>query len=147
MKNLEEIGDYIAAQKLELAAKNLRHLLKVQEEQVSLDNIVSSLERTIVDAHAGNPSDFSDILAAQTRILDATFNFYIDKAKNGYSEDDKINIALRAQRQTDRTINTWKRIKTEKPVQPRYIIRECRTYKKFPERTEQMLTDNAPLDL
>jgi hypothetical protein len=132
---LKDAADYVAAKKLELAARNLARLIKISEEQASLNNIVASLERTIIDAHAGNPDDFSDILAAQTRILDATFHFYINNADCKFTHDDKINIALRAQRQTDRTINTWKRIKTEPRV------------KKFPERTRQMLVNNAPLDV
>ena len=136
MSNIfKDAVDFVAAQKLELAARNLARLIKISEEQASLNHIVASLERTIIDAHAGNPDDFSDILATQTRILDATFHFYINHADGKFTHDDKINIALRAQRQTDRTINTWKRIKTE----PRT--------KKFPERTRQMLVNNAPLDV
>lgn len=130
MSNLfKDAVDFVAAQKLELAARNLARLIKISEEQASLDHIVASLERTVIDAHAGNPDDFSDILAAQARILDATFHFYIDNADGKCTHDDKINIALRAQRQTDRTINTWKRIRTEPKT------------KKFPKRTEQMLTN------
>ena len=123
-------ADFVAAQKLELAARNLRHLIKIAEEQASLENIVASLEQTIIDAHAGNPDDFSDILAAQTRILDATFHFYIDNSKGKYTDDDKVNIALRAQRQTDRAINTWKKLKS--------ITKE----KKFPKQSRQ----NAEMD-
>jgi hypothetical protein len=139
----QSAADFIAAKKLDLAARNLQHLLKIADEHVILDNIVESLERTIIDAHCGNSDDFSDILAAQARILDAAFNYYVNKSKDAYSEDDKINIALRAQRQTDKAINTWKRIKTEKPPKPRFVFRDD---KKFPERTEQMLVNNAPLD-
>lgn len=137
MSNLyKDTADFLAAQKLELAARNLARLIKISEEQASLNHIVASLERTIIDAHAGNPDDFSDILAAQIRILDGAFHFYIGHADGKFTHDDKINIALRAQRQTDRAINTWKRIKAEpKP-------------KNFLERTrQQKLTNNAPLDV
>ena len=123
----ESTVDFIGGQKLELAARNLARLTKISEEQYSLESIVNSLQETIIDAHAGNCDDFSDILATQARILDATFHFYIDNAKEKYGKDDKINIALRAQRQTDKAINTWKRIKTEPKT------------KKFAERTRQML--------
>ena len=135
MSNIfKDAVDFVAAQKLELAARNLGRLIKISEEQASLGKIVASLERTIIDAHAGNPEDFSDILAAQVRILDATFHFYMNHATGKFSHDDQVNIALRAQRQTDRAINTWKRLKTE----PRA--------KKSAERTEQKLVRNAPLD-
>lgn len=137
MSNLyKDAADFVAAQKLELAARNLARLIKISEEQASLNHIVASLERTIIDAHAGNPDDFSDILAAQARILDATFHFYINHATGKFSHDDQVNIALRAQRQTDRAINTWKRLRTEPKA------------KKFPERTRQMLVNSpsAPQD-
>jgi len=130
MSNLyKDAADFVAAQKLELAARNLGRLIKISEEQVSLNHIVSSLEQTIIDAHAGNPDDFSDILAAQARILDATFHFYIDNAQGKFTCDDKINIALRAQRQTDKAINTWKRIKTEprRAKRPVVILKEPAT--------------------
>ncbi len=123
--------DFIAAKKLELAARNLFRLIKISEEQCSLDHIVSSLQETIIDAHAGNPDDFSDILAAQARILDATFHFYIDNAQGKFTSDEKINIALRAQRQTDKAINTWRSLKAAPKT------------KKFPERTRQMLVNSS----
>ncbi len=137
-KELTRIGNYIAAQKLELAARNFARLIKISEEQASLTRIVASLESTILNAHNGNPEDFSDILAAQARILDATFYFYMDNAHGKFTRDDKVNIALRAQRQTERSINTWKRLS------------DAPRAKKSTERTRQMLTNNpesdAPLD-
>lgn len=137
-KELYRIGNYIAAQKLELAARNFARLIKISEEQASLNHIVASLETTILNAHNGNPEDFSDILAAQARILDATFYFYMNSAHEKFTRDDKVNIALRAQRQTERAINTWKRLSDT----PRA--------KKSAERTRQMLTNtpesDAPLD-
>ncbi len=115
-------AEFVATQKLTLAASNLQHLLKLQAEQTSLDAIVQSLQQTLIDAHAGNDDDFTDILAAQARILDATFHYYINNSRGTYSEDDKINIALRAQRQTDRAINSWKRLKQQKPRTIRHVI-------------------------
>lgn len=132
-EELNRIGNYIAAQKLDLAARNFARLIKISEEQASLKHIVASLEQTILNAHNGDPEDFTDILAAQARILDATFHFYVNHAQGKFTHDDKMNIALRAQRQTDRTINTWKRLTSEKT-------------KKSPERTRQKLVGHAPLD-
>ena len=132
-KEIYRIGNYIAAQKIELAGRNLARLIKISEEQASLKHIVASLEQTILKASNGDPEEFTDILAAQARILDATFHFYVNQADGKFTHDEKMNIALRAQRQTDRTINTWKRLTAEKT-------------KKSPERTRQKLVGHAPLD-
>ena len=115
MKNLESLGDYIAAQKLELAAKNLQHLMKIEAEQATLQNIVSSLSHILSEAKNGNTDDFSTMLANQSNVLDATFLYFIDLAKtSSYTHDDKINMALKAQRQVERSIRTWQRITDNK---------------------------------
>ena len=115
MENLESLGDYIAAQKLELAAKNLQHLIKIQDEQVSLDHIVTELKHRLNDARNGDPDDFSVMLANQSNMLDATFLHLLEAAKKStYTCDDKINLALKAQRQVERTIRTWQKITVEK---------------------------------
>lgn len=117
MKNLEEIGDYIAAQKLELAAKNLQHLMKIEAEQVSLQTIVSGLSRMINDARNGETDDFGSMLANQSNMLDATFLYFLDLAsKSPNSHDDKINMALKAQRQVERTIRTWRLVSEQKKI-------------------------------
>jgi len=117
MKTLTELGDYIAAQKLELAAKNLQHLIKIQDEQVTLENIVASLRTMLENAKGGDTDDFGAILANQSNILDATFLHLLDRAKDcSYTYEDKINLALKAQRQVERTIRTWQRITAEKKI-------------------------------
>lgn len=117
MENLESLGDYIAAQKLELAAKNLQHLIKIQDEQVSLDHIVTELKHRLNDARNGDPDDFSVMLANQSNMLDATFLHLLEAAKKStYTCDDKINLALKAQRQVERTIRTWQKITVEKKI-------------------------------
>jgi hypothetical protein len=117
MTDYKQTGDYVAAQKLDLACRNIQHLLKIQEEQISLNAIVDSLQESLGQAHANNPSDMRDILVTQTRILDATFHYYMHNAhKSTYTSDDKVTMALRAQRQTERTISMWSRL-TERDKQ------------------------------
>ena len=117
MKNLADHGDWLAAQKLELAARNLSHLLKIQEEQISLDHIVTELKHRLDDARDGDPDDFSVMLANQSNMLDATFLHLLEAAKKStYTCDDKINLALKAQRQVERTIRTWQKITVEKKI-------------------------------
>ena len=120
MKTLESLGDYIAAQKLELAAKNLKHLLKIQEEQASLENIVGSLQQTVIDAHANNPMDICDTMVVQTRILDAAFHKYVDHAgeRNTY---DSLEFAMKAQNQMLRTALAWKLLKTDTYIKRKII--------------------------
>lgn len=130
MTDHSNTNDEIANKKIELAAENIRHLLNIREEQASLQIITDSLLSTLRDTQNGVPDDFSAILAAQVRVLDATFHFYVNKAQNIHTQDDKINIALRAQRQTERTISAWKK------------LAGAAKNKNTVERTEQ----NAPLD-
>ena len=118
---------FLAAKKLELAAQNLRHYLKIRDEQVTLQAIVESLSAAQDEARSGNPESFGEILARQTEILATTFDFYLDKAQDAYTQDDKIMMALKAQRQMLSTVNTW---------------RHLEKIKKTEKRTEQ----NAPLD-
>ncbi len=102
----------LLAHKLELAARNLQHLLKIQQEQASLENIVASLEQTLIDAHGNNPMDACDRMTVQTQILDAVFHKFVGEAEQGYMRDN-LEFALRAQNQMLRTALTWKRLKTD----------------------------------
>lgn len=105
---LQDARNFIETEKLTLAARNLKYLLRLQSEQASLPQIVQSLERTLREAEAGKPRDFADILTTQARILDAAFHYYIEESNSPYSGLEKVNTALKAQRQTRQTIMSWK---------------------------------------
>lgn len=111
MIDYKQTGDYVAAQKLELACRNLKHLLKIQNEQASLENIVASLEQSLIDAHANNPLDLHEMLVLQARVLDAAFYYYTNHAPGSYCADDKIDRALKVQSQLVKTINMWNKMK------------------------------------
>ena len=121
MKTLSQHGDWLAAQKLELAARNLTHLIKINEEQTSLEHVVASLERTVIDAHSNDTSDLCDMMVVQARILDSLFYHYLDNAKGKYTCDDKIARAMKAQAQTVRTLHAWKKLKEERYVKHRIV--------------------------
>lgn len=121
MKNLEQHGDWLAAQKLELAARNLSHLLKIHQEQTSLENIVGSLQQTMIDTDANDPRDLCDMMTVQARILDGVFHRFLDDAHGKYTSDDKIAFAMKAQAQTVRTAMAWKRLKTETQIKHKFI--------------------------
>lgn len=129
------------AHRLELAAANLQHLFKIEKEQAAIENITASLEQTLTDAYANNPVDLCDMMAIQSRILDAAFNYFLEQSRNG-NNTMNLALALKAQNQVVRTINTWKKLKTETYIK-RKILNYPRHEKKRAERTGQ---NDAPLD-
>ncbi|PZQ45059.1 MAG: hypothetical protein DI551_08615 [Micavibrio aeruginosavorus] len=114
--DLKAAEDRLATERLNLAARNLQHLMKMQDEQVTLENIVAALRTSVTGALNGDRDDFSFILANQSNILDAAFLHYVERAKGSQWHADHINMALKAQRQTERTINTWHRINENKKI-------------------------------
>ena len=127
MKNLDDIADFVAAQKLELAARNLQHLLKMQQEQASLENIVGSLQQTVID--------ICDSMAVQMRIFDAVFQKYVFESDGSRFVDDKLGFALKAQNQMLRTAQTWKRLKAETEIKYK-LVTYMAPEKKQTERTD-----------
>lgn len=115
---------FLSAEQLNLAARNIQHYLKIQDEQVTLDAIVSALRETLTETRDGTSESLGDMLALQAKILDATFGFYMHNAHDAYNVDGKINMALKAQRQTISTINALQRM-------------DRQTIKKTAERTRQ----------
>ncbi len=101
----------LRTQELALAASNMKHYLKLPDNGPPIEDLVFSLEQSIADAHANNPIDFNDMLATQARLLDAGFHFMLDKAKDPFYAQDFLNMALKAQRQVQRTIMTWGTLK------------------------------------
>ena len=131
-------SDEIAAHKLALAAENLGHLLHIKTEQAAMENLSASLERTIIDAHANNPEDLCDMMATQSRLLDAAFHHFLEQTRKGTKGID-FTMALKAQNQTVRAINTWKKLKTET-----YIKRKIVTYSLPKEIRDERTGQNDP---
>ncbi len=138
MTYLTDAADFVAAQKLELAARNLLHILKIQQEQVTIDRVVSSIQQTMVDAHANNPTDLCDMMVTQARIMDSLFHFYLDESKGQYTEHDKIATAMKANAQTVRTLHAWKKLKEEN-----YIKRKIIGYSAPEEKNTRNELDNS----
>lgn len=105
MKDIvQAAGAFISAEKLNLAAQNLRHYIKIQDEQITMDKLVQDIRATLVTSR--KPENLSDMLALQAKILDAAFGYYMHEAHNAYCADSKVIMALKAQRQALSTINT-----------------------------------------
>lgn len=106
---MEHLPPFLERHQLELAARNLQHLIKIQDEQLHLDNVVASIQQSMLDAHANNPTDLCDMMVVQARIMDSLFHYYLDKSKaTPYTEDDKIGAAMKAQAQSLRTVQPGK---------------------------------------
>lgn len=105
---LKETESSLSVETLSLAAKNLQHYLKIQNETVTLDAIVHDLRNTLDHRHA--PENLSDILTLQAKILDAAFAYYMNKARDSYVSDDMVQMAFKAQRQTISTVNALRHL-------------------------------------
>ncbi len=97
-------------QEVERTARNLARFLEIEEEEKTLEDIVFSLEMVKVNNNARNPVEFADMLGENAIVLNAAFQFYLDKAHKSPAPDHKIRLALLAQSQLIRSIATWKRI-------------------------------------
>src|SRR5688500_896413 len=95
---------------VEKTAANLLHFLEIEKERAAIDNVVFSLHQSIADMQAKNPLDFSDMLTTNARILNAAFEYYLDKAHHSPAADHKIVLAMKMQGQLTRTIDAWRRL-------------------------------------
>ena len=115
MENLiEKAKNIVETETLRLAAQNLEHLININKEQVTLDNIVTSLKNTLIDAKSDTPEELENTLIVQARILDATFLYFLDTSKKSYSELERVGIALKSQRQMLGIANTLRYLKRDK---------------------------------
>lgn len=108
MSYLTDVADFVAAKKLELAARNLEHLLKIKKNRQASKTSWPPSNPPLSMRMRATTMTLPISWRRRPRILDGAFLYYIDAAKDAYTADEKMNIALRAQRQTDRAINTWK---------------------------------------
>ncbi len=109
--DIEKEKTALDARRLELAAAHLQHLLRIQETQISLPNLVLALKEDISKSIDFAAEDLSPLLKTQINILDSLFNYYIEESKNPrHSTDDKLSIALKAQRQLDKSVATFMKL-------------------------------------
>lgn len=146
MSYLTDAADFVAAQKLELAGRNLKHLLKIQEEQASLENIVATLKQTVIDAHANNPMDLCDMMVLQARLLDGLFHYYLDNGTGKYTEDTQVEKAMRAQAQTVRTLHAWKKLKEQNYIKHKIIRYSLPEKKSAQNELDKSQAKHATLD-
>lgn len=85
-------------------------LEKIAEEQAALDKIVFNLTRAFEEPPSSTFCDFSKMLDRNARILNAGFEYYLDKAAESPKGDLKIRLAVQMQSQLVRTIDAWRRM-------------------------------------
>lgn len=98
------------AQSVERTARNMLNFYEAEKQRQSLDAVVFSLERSMAETQMNNPVDFSDMLTTNARILNAAFEYYLDKAHQSPAADGKIGLAMKMQTQLARTIDVWRRL-------------------------------------
>jgi hypothetical protein len=109
----QKAAEFLAAEKEKLAARQMRHLMKMPaDDDKPLEAITAALRQSLSEAAAGTPDDFADILTAQARLMDAAFYYYATRAEERpYHEIKHFKMALLAQSQTRQTIQTWKKLR------------------------------------
>lgn len=107
-------GEFLATEHLKLAAQNLQHFQKIEAEKVTLEAIVTGIRDLIAGELDGSGDELETLLISQAKMLDATFTYFMSQARGKYTEDEKINLALKAQRQAERTIKTLRNLRQQK---------------------------------
>lgn len=123
----------VTSAQLRRSAKVLKNISEIQDREATMDDIVASLEQTMVESQALAPKTMCDIIAVQSRVLDAAFHMEMDRVMQNSAHLDQ---AIRLQKQTLRSMMTWKLLKTD--IYVRYKTIEIQRLEKMrAERTEQ----------
>lgn len=128
----------VRSAQLRLSASTLHTLSKINPDQASIQDVVHSLEQTMMESLTCTPNELCDLISVQARVLDAAFMNLMDQARDN---PEKLCHALRLQQQTLRTLMAWKALKTDIYIK-RKIVQFSGWEKNRAERSEQ----NAPLD-
>lgn len=92
------------------AALEEERLAKIAAEKAALDTVVFTLKRTFEEPSPSTFFDYSELLDRNARILNAGFEYYLDKAVESPKADQKIRLAMEMQSQLVRTIDAWRRL-------------------------------------
>ena len=105
--------DLQAEETVRTARALLQYLEGQKDDKEAIDETALSIYRSAIESTASaNPIDFSQILATNTRILNAGFENYLIKAAKHHYSESKTELALRMQSQLIRTISAWSRLKS-----------------------------------
>lgn len=123
----------VTSAQLRRSAKALKNISEIQDREATMDDIVASLEQTMVESKALTPTIMCDLIAVQSRVLDAAFHMEMNRMIQNPAHLDQ---AIRLQKQTLRSMMAWKILKTDTYV--RYKTIEIQRLEKMrAERTEQ----------
>lgn len=85
-------------------------LRAIEQERAALDTVVFNLSQTFESPPSSTFLDYSSMLDRNARILNAAFEYYLDKAVDSPKADQKIRLAVQMQSQLVRTIDAWRRL-------------------------------------
>lgn len=105
IRETEEIARRILAETAEAQRRQ-----KAEEERAALDTVVFNLTQTFENPPSSTFIDFSQMLDRNARILNAAFEYYLDRAVDSPKADQKIRLAAQMQAQLVRTIDAWRRL-------------------------------------
>ncbi len=136
----------IANRELLHSARNLQHLLRVDQDTKTFQAVADSLNQTMIDAYGNNPMDICHKMTVQARIFDAMFQDYLTKARNCEPDQREAYIekAIQCQKQMVRTMSAWKHLKIERYTKAR-LVKLYEQPKKRAERTEQTYEEETAL--
>lgn len=101
--------DMLARRILADLAENQR-IEKIEAERAALDSVVFNLSQAFENPPSSTFIDFSGMLDRNARILNAAFEYYLDKAVESPKADQKIRLAAYMQSQLIRTVDAWRRL-------------------------------------
>jgi len=136
----------VASTQLRRAAQALKNLAEIDERDATAEDIVASLEQTMVECESFTPNTLCDLIAVQSRLIDAAFHH---QAMRGLDKPEYLDQAIRLQRQMIHSLVTWKLMKSDIYVHNK-TIEMWRMEKMREERTEQKnlnwIPGHAPVD-
>lgn len=141
MTNPNETTDILTVRSLDLACRNIQHLLKIEEEESTRNQLAASLCGSMARARNGDPAQFSDMLSLTAHTIHATVQHYIGDANRSYEskgethhymKSESLMAAAQTQDRLIRTIETWRKLQ--------------RMEKQKPAQNEKQTRQNAPLD-
>lgn len=109
---IEKIGaemDAYAVRSIQ-AMEEKERLEKRMAEQAALDTVVFNLSQAFENPPSCVFSDHGKALDRNIRILNAAFEYYLEKAAQSNKPDGKIRLAAQMQSQMVRSIDAWRRL-------------------------------------
>jgi hypothetical protein len=94
----------------EIQSPKPTNLENAAAERAALDKVVFNLTHAYENPPPSTFIDYSKLLERHTSILNAAFEYYLDKAVQSSNPDRKIQLAMQMQSRVVRAIDAWRRL-------------------------------------